>query len=546
MRKEAKKQENKDKDFLSAMNAIEDDGSITKEILVSALEEALAKAYRKHKDIADLLVRVEIDDKGLPRVFQQRTVVEELEDDELEVTLEEARLQNPDAQLGDLIDEQVNIAEFGRNAAVLAKNVLKQKVREAQKQAVYDEYIDKLDEMVNGFVQSVEERFVLVNLGKTVAMMPANQQIPNEVLREGQNIRVVITQVNKETKGAQVLVSRASEKLVKRLFEREVPEIYDGIIEIKALAREAGERTKMAVYSHNPDVDPIGSCIGPRGSRVQVVIEELKGEKIDIFEWSDNTQELIKNALAPAKILAVLPGEDKRTLLVIVEDNQLSLAIGKKGKNARLAVKLTGTKIDIKTRTEIEEAGIDWKSKMIEFAAEQERERRAKEAEELLKMQEAMEEEVEEITENPISVEEAVEDKELSEEPIIDAMQEEESVENEPDEIEPVEVQQKPVKPIVKERKPVTEYVSRFERLADTSKPQEKKEAPKKRKNVVKDEERRLSNKILKKDKDYELRPIYSEQELEEIALNEELEEANSWIEDDIDFDEYDSYYDQD
>ena len=324
MRKEAKKQENKDKDFLSAMNAIEDDGSITKEILVSALEEALAKAYRKHKDIADLLVRVEIDDKGLPRVFQQRTVVEELEDDELEVTLEEARLQNPDAQLGDLIDEQVNIAEFGRNAAVLAKNVLKQKVREAQKQAVYDEYIDKLDEMVNGFVQSVEERFVLVNLGKTVAMMPANQQIPNEVLREGQNIRVVITQVNKETKGAQVLVSRASEKLVKRLFEREVPEIYDGIIEIKALAREAGERTKMAVYSHNPDVDPIGSCIGPRGSRVQVVIEELKGEKIDIFEWSDNTQELIKNALAPAKILAVLPGEDKRTLLVIVEDNQLS------------------------------------------------------------------------------------------------------------------------------------------------------------------------------------------------------------------------------
>ena len=184
-----------------------------------------------------------------------------------------------------------------------------------------------------------------------------------------------------------------------------------------------------------------------------------------------------------------------------------------------MAVKITGTKIDIKTRTDIEE---------------------------LLKMQEAMEEEVEVITENPISVEEAVEDKELSEEPIIDAMQEEESVENEPDEIEPVEVQQKPVKPIVKERKPVTEYVSRFERLADTSKPQEKKEAPKKRKNVVKDEERRLSNKILKKDKDYELRPIYSEQELEEIALNEELEEANSWIEDDIDFDEYDSYYDQD
>ncbi len=542
MRKESKKQENKDKDFLSAMSAIEDDGNITKEILVAALEEALAKAYRKHKDIADLLVRVEIDDKGLPRVFQQRTVVEELEDDELEMTLDEARLINPDAQLGDLMEEPVNIAEFGRNAAVLAKNVLKQKVREAQKQAVYDEYIDKLDEMVNGFVQSVEERFVLVNLGKTVAMMPANQQIPGEVLREGQNIRVVITQVNKETKGAQVLVSRSTEKLVKRLFEREVPEIYDGIIEIKALAREAGERTKMAVYSHNPDVDPIGSCIGPRGSRVQVVIEELKGEKIDIFEWSDNTQELIKNALAPAKILAVLPGEDKRTLLVIVEDNQLSLAIGKKGKNARLAVKLTGTKIDIKTRTEIEEAGIDWKSKMIEFAAEQEREKRAKEAEILLKMQEEAENqtEIEEVADTVEEIEEVAEETPVSE-PV--ELPVEEVSENKVVEEVPVK---KPAKPVVKERKPVTEYVSRFERLADTSKPQEKKEAPKKKKYAAKEEERRLSNKILKKDKDYELRPIYSEQELEEIALNEELEEANSWIEDDIDFDEYDSYYDQD
>lgn len=547
MRKESKKQENKDKDFLNAMSAIEDDGSITKEILVAALEEALAKAYRKHKDIADLLVRVEIDDKGLPRVFQQRTVVEELEDDELEMTLEEACLINPEAQLGDLMEEPVNIAEFGRNAAVLAKNVLKQKVREAQKQAVYDEYIDKLDEMVNGIVQSVEERFVLVNLGKTVAMMPANQQIPGEVLREGQTIRVVITQVNKETKGAQVLVSRASEKLVKRLFEREVPEIYDGIIEIKALAREAGERTKMAVYSHNPDVDPIGSCIGPRGSRVQVVIEELKGEKIDIFEWSDNTQELIKNALAPAKILAVLPGEDKRALLVIVEDNQLSLAIGKKGKNARLAVKLTGTKIDIKTRSEIEGAGIDWKSKMIEFAAEQERERRAKEAELLLKMQEEAEqsEEVEETLEEVAEqIEEVVEVVEVEETPAEEVVEtEEEEISSEPEVEEPV---QKTVKPVVKERKPVTEYVSRFERLADSSKPQEKKETPKKKKYAAKEEERRLSNKILKKDKDYELRPIYSEQELEEIALNEELEEANSWIEDDIDFDEYDSYYDQD
>ncbi|MFQ8584079.1 MAG: transcription termination factor NusA [Holdemania massiliensis] len=264
---------------------------------------------------------------------------------------------------------------------------MKQKIREAEKQAVYDEYIDQLDEMVTGMIESVEEKFVVVNLGKTMALMPRAAQIPGERYIEGQSIRVVITECNKDTKGAQVLVSRSDAKLVKRLFEKEVPEIYQGVVEIKAIAREAGERTKMAVWSNNPDVDAIGACIGPRGNRVQVVIDELKGEKIDIFEWSDNISELIKNALAPAQILAVLPTEDKRSLLVIVEDNQLSLAIGKKGKNARLAVKLTGMRIDIKTAGEIEEQGIDWKTMMLQFAAEEQKrlaeQRMAKQLEEI-------------------------------------------------------------------------------------------------------------------------------------------------------------------
>lgn len=260
------------KDFLLAISAIESERNISKEIVVSALEEALAKAYRKHIEIPDALVRVDINEKsGEITVYQQYTVVEEVEDDELEISLELAKRRNADLQIGDFFEEKVNIDGLGRAAALLAKNVMKQKIREAEKLSIYEEYIDKLDEMVIGQIESVEEKFVVVNLGKTLAMMPKAAQMPNERYVEGTNMRVVITEVNRETKGAQVLVSRADAKLVKRLFEREVPEIYQGIVEIKAIAREPGERTKMAVASKRDDVDPIGACIGPRGSRVQEI-----------------------------------------------------------------------------------------------------------------------------------------------------------------------------------------------------------------------------------------------------------------------------------
>lgn len=546
------------KDLLKAMQSIEDDRKVSKEIVIEALKEALAKAYRKHIDIPDVLVRVDINEKsGEIKVYQQYNVVQEVEDDELEVSLEEARLIKPDTQIGDLFDKEVSIANLGRAAALLAKNVMKQKIREAEKQAVYDEYIDLLDEMVFGLIESVEEKFVVVNLGKTMAIMPRAAQMPNENYREGQNIRVLITECNNQTKGgAQVLVSRADANLVRRLFEKEVPEIYEGIVEIKAIAREAGERTKMAVYSSNPDVDPIGACIGPRGSRVQVIIDELKGEKIDIFEWSDNLQELIKNALAPAQVLAVLPTDDKRSLLVVVDDNQLSLAIGKKGKNARLAVKLTGMKIDIKTKTDVEEMGIDWKAKMMEFAAEQKRIADEKAAEEYLAKQvgliqeaedvieeaeeiiETVEETVREVVEAPVEIQETVIEKSI---PVEEVKQPEVKVE--PKKEEPVK---EVVKPTKKERER-KEYVSRFEKLADVTvaKAQPEVKEYKKRKNV-KEDDRKLRPKDLKKDKDYELKPVYSEEELEEIRKNQELEEANSWIEDEIDFDEYDEFYEED
>lgn len=542
------------KDLLKAMQSIEDDRKVTKEIVIEALKEALAKAYRKHIDIPDVLVRVDINEKtGEIKVYQQYNVVDVVEDDELEVSKEEALRMNPSLQEGELFEREVSIANLGRAAALLAKNVMKQKIREAEKQAVYDEYIDLLDEMVFGLIESVEEKFVVVNLGKTMAIMPRAAQMPNEYYREGQNIRVLITEVNNQSKGgAQVLVSRADANLVKRLFEKEVPEIYEGIVEIKAIAREAGERTKMAVYSSNPDVDPIGACIGQRGSRVQVIIDELKGEKIDIFEWSENIQELIKNALAPAQVLAVLPTDDKRSLLVVVEDNQLSLAIGKKGKNARLAVKLTGMKIDIKTKSDVEEMGIDWKAKMLEFAAEQKRladERAAAEfmakQEALIEVEEIDETEIEEITSETLeNVEDVVvETVEAVEEAVI--VEAEEIVEEkvvEPVKPEPVKEEVKPAKK-ERERK---EYVSRFEKLADASTKQQTEATPARKRKNKQDDDRKLRAKDLKRNVDFELKPVYSEEELEEIRKNQELEEANSWIEDDIDFDEYDEYYDTD
>ena len=531
-----------------AMNQLEDNRKISKEIVVEALKEAMAKAYRKHIDIPDVQVRVDINEKsGEMKLYQLYTVVEEVEDDELEISLEEVKRLGLNLELGQQHEIQKPIDDLGRAAALLAKNVMKQKIREAEKQAVYDEYIDLLDEMVIGLVESVEEKFVVVNLGKTMALMPRAAQIPGEIYREGQNIRVVITECNKETKGAQVLVSRADAKLVKRLFEREVPEIYEGVVEIKAIAREAGERCKMAVYSSDPNVDPIGACIGPRGARVSAIIEELHGEKIDIFEWSENVQELIKNALAPAQVLGVIPSADKKSLLVIVEDNQLSLAIGKKGKNARLAVKLTGKKIDIKTRTDVEESGIDWKMAMIEFAAEQKRQAREKAAAKMMEEMAAKAEEVEETVEEVIetveekieAVAEAAEEKvETVVETVIEKV--EAVVETVKEAVQPKEdAEEKRVKkPVVKK----DTYVSKFEKIFD-NKPAQAEAAPKRRKNKQ-DEDRKLRPAELKKDKDYEFKPIYSEEELEEIKRNEEVDEYEFY--DDIDYDEFDEFYDED
>lgn len=530
-------------DFLIAMQSIENDRSINKEIVIAALTEALSKAYRKQVDIPDALVRISINEEtGDIKMFQQFKIVEEVEIDELEISLEDAQTHDQQLQIGDLYEMEVSVDNLGRAAALLAKNVLKQKIREAEKQSIYDEYIDKLDEMVLGNIESVEEKFIVVNLGKTLAMMPKMAQIPNERYYEGQKIRVVITEINKDTKGAQVLVSRSDPKLVRRLFEKEVPEIFQGIVEIKALAREAGERTKMAVYSKNPDIDPIGACIGPRGSRVQLVIEELKGEKIDIFEWSDNVEELIRNALAPAQIIAVIPSLEKRGLLVVVEDSQLSLAIGKKGKNARLAVRLTNNRIDIKTKTELEEQGIDYKQLAFDYAIEQEKIKREKASIELAKLK-AENEAVSAI--NKVETEEKIE---VVEEKVSTEISETTEIPETKKVAKTKAVkEEKPVKRVKKPLRERTEYVSRFEKLAEggikpTSTVDKKDKYPAKKYKENEVEERKLKSSEIRKEKDYDIKPEYSADELAEIeAKQQELE--NSWIEEEIDFDEFDEYY---
>ena len=569
--------------LLNAIRGVEDDKNVPENIVLEALTEAVAKAFKKDSELQDIEVKAEINKKSKTiDIYQYYNVVEEVEDDELEISLEDAKKIDSNAELGGQVREKKEITSMSRAAASLAKNVFRQKIREAEKVAVYNEYIDQKDEMVIGTVESVKDKFTLISLGKTVALLSKSAEIPHEKLTEGQSIRVVITDVQKETKGSQVLVSRADATLVKRLFEKEVPEIYQGIVEIKSIAREAGERTKMAVLSHNPDVDPIGSCIGPRGSRVQKIIDELHGEKIDIFQWNDDVTELVKNALAPAEIISVLPGQDDNSLLVIVSEDQLSLAIGKRGKNARLAVKLTGRKIDIKTRQELEDMGKDYDELLAQAEVMKKKLAEEVKAKNVERQKAAAKEEEEKRlaaiakfrAENPDSIVDEDEDyipEEMMErvnDTIID------EISNQPDE-EHEEVVETPVVETVEEtvveEKPVivektaeekeasrkhanleelakkATYVSHFEKLVDSSKPKNTDSKYKKKKKKE-EEEYKVRNKDLEEQIKKNLlvadnRPIYSEEELAEIEAQQESEAEKEY---DIDYDEYEEYYDDD
>ncbi|NLU50330.1 MAG: transcription termination/antitermination protein NusA [Syntrophomonadaceae bacterium] len=344
-------------ELIQALGEIEKERGIPKEVLIEAIESALKTAYKKNFGSAQN-VNVEMNAaSGEVRVFACKTVVEQVNDDRLEISLEAARQVNPGVQPGDEIEIEVTPADFGRIAAQTAKQVVIQRLREAERTLIFQEFSEREGEIVTGTIQRVEQRIAVVNLGRTEAIMLPQDQIQNEQYKPGQRIKAYISEVKRTAKGPQIFVSRSHANFLKRLFELEVPEIYDGLVEIKSIAREAGSRSKVAVSSRDEKVDPVGACVGPRGIRVQNIVKELNGEKIDIIKWSKDIEQYIANALSPSKVVSVEIFEEEKMARVVVPDYQLSLAIGKEGQNARLAAKLTAWKIDIKSESQAEAEG---------------------------------------------------------------------------------------------------------------------------------------------------------------------------------------------
>lgn len=345
-------------ELLDALYILEKDKGISKEVLIEAIEAALISAYRRNFNQAQN-VRIDLNfDRGTMRVFARKDVVDQVFDSRLEISLEEAKQINPNYQIEDVVEMEVTPKDFGRIAAQTAKQVVTQRVREAERGIIYAEFIDREEDIMTGIVQRQDSRFIYVSLGKIEALLPVNEQMPNEQYKPHDRIKVFITKVEKTSKGPQIFVSRSHPGLLKRLFEIEVPEIFDGTVEIKSVAREAGDRSKISVHADNQEVDPVGSCVGQKGQRVQAIVNELKGEKIDIVKWSEDPVVFVANALSPSKVIEVIVKEQDKATTVIVPDYQLSLAIGKRGQNARLAAKLTGWKIDIKSETDARAAGI--------------------------------------------------------------------------------------------------------------------------------------------------------------------------------------------
>lgn len=344
-------------ELLEALNILEKEKSISKDTLLEAIEQSLIQACKNHFGKADNIkvnINPETCDFG---VLAEKTVVEEVYDPVTEISLADAKMMNSQYGLGDIVNVEIKSKEFGRIATQNAKNVILQKIREEERKVIFDQYYGKEKDVVTGIVQRSLGRNYSINLGKADAILTENEQVKTEVFKPTERIKVYILEVKDAPKGPKIMVSRTHPELVKRLFEAEVTEIKDGTVEVKSIAREAGSRTKIAVWSNDPDVDPVGACVGINGARVNSVVEELRGEKIDIINWSDNPALLIENALSPAKVISVTADPEEKSATVIVPDFQLSLAIGKEGQNARLAARLTGFKIDIKSETQARESG---------------------------------------------------------------------------------------------------------------------------------------------------------------------------------------------
>ena len=333
-------------ELMEALNILEKEKEISKDTILDAIESSLMNACKNHFGKADNIKLIMDRETCDYQLYAEKTVVEDVEDSVEEISLEDAKKIDSKYELGDIVQIPVESKSFGRIATQNAKNLILQKIREEERKVVYDQYFEKEKDIVTGIVQRYVGKNISINLGKADAMLTENEQVKGEVFKPTERIKLYVVEVKNTTKGPKILVSRTHPELVKRLFEAEVTEVKDGIVEIKSIAREAGSRTKIAVWSNDPDVDPVGACVGMNGARVNAIVSELRGEKIDIVNWSDNPAILIENALSPAKVISVMADPDEKTASVIVPDYQLSLAIGKEGQNARLAARLTGYKIE--------------------------------------------------------------------------------------------------------------------------------------------------------------------------------------------------------
>lgn len=353
----AKANVKKKDEVILALKAIVEEKGISEQMLFETLEDALIAAFKKnYANSGNQNVRVRIDrETGEIKVFALRQVVEEVFDEEEEISLEEAQAINKKYELLDFVEKEVTPENFARVAAQAAKQIVTQRIKEAERSILYNEYHEKEFDVIQGIVQRKDKGNIYIDLGKSETVLTPSEQIPGEKYEFNDKILLYIVEVKQNPKGPMISVSRTHPGLVKRLFEKEVPEIYDGIVEIKSISREAGSRTKIAVSSNDPEVEPMGACVGPRGTRVQRIVNELRNEKIDIIRWSKDPKEFIANALSPAKVLEVLIEESGNSCKVIVDENQLSLAIGKEGQNVRLAAKLTGWKIDIKSKKQFDQ-----------------------------------------------------------------------------------------------------------------------------------------------------------------------------------------------
>lgn len=358
-------------EFLNTLRELSKERGIDEEVLFEAIEAALISAYKRNFSSAQN-VRVSLSrDTGEYKVYAIKTVVKDAEDEITEISLAQARTIKPDYEVGDVIEIEVTPANFGRIAAQTAKQVVVQRIREAERGIIYEEFQSREDDIITGLVQRVENRNVYIDLGKTEAVLTPAEQIPTESYEHGDRIKAYIVEVKKTSKGPQIVVSRTHPGLLKRLFELEVPEIQEGVVEIKSVAREPGNRSKIAVWSKDEAVDPVGACVGHRGLRVQAIVDELGSEKIDIVKWSEDPAKFIANALSPAKVVSVAVNEAEKVSRVVVPDYQLSLAIGKEGQNARLAAKLTSWKIDIKSETQAASEQLDENMNEVEVESDE-------------------------------------------------------------------------------------------------------------------------------------------------------------------------------